>query len=161
MHGWYCLMVYCPEVEGWCGNMRRKNRGNKPICDSPSRCIVFLSSDEEHDCNLAERKENKQLNRINEFAKNNNLIPMKIIRRGIMGNGIRNQFFYQAIEYMKAGKADVLVAVNMDAISSGVADAYHKIGLVKEAGLRIMTVDEKEQYLYLYEPPKREMGVLR
>jgi DNA invertase Pin-like site-specific DNA recombinase len=57
---------------------------------------------------------------------------------------------------MKAGKADAIVAVNLDAISSGVADAYYKIGLVKEKGFRLITVDEKEQYLYLYEPPKRE-----
>jgi DNA invertase Pin-like site-specific DNA recombinase len=137
--------------------MRRGSRKTKPISKEPLRCIVFLSSDEEHDEYAAERKENKQLNRINEFAKRNNLVPMKIVRRGIMGTRIRNEFFYRAIAYMKAGKADAIVAVNLDAISSGVADAYYKIGLVKENGFRLITVDEKEQYLYLYEPPKREM----
>jgi DNA invertase Pin-like site-specific DNA recombinase len=136
--------------------MRRGSRKTKPISKEPLRCIVFLSSDEEHDEYAAERKENKQLNRINEFAKRNNLVPMKIVRRGIMGTRIRNEFFYRAIAYMKAGKADAIVAVNLDAISSGVADAYYKIGLVKENGFRLITVDEKEQYLYLYEPPKRE-----
>jgi DNA invertase Pin-like site-specific DNA recombinase len=136
--------------------MRRGSRKTKPISKEPLRCIVFLSSDEEHDEYAAERKENKQLNRINEFAKRNNLVPMKIVRRGIMGIRIRNEFFYRAIAYMKAGKADAIVAVNLDAISSGVADAYYKIGLVKENGFRLITVDEKEQYLYLYEPPKRE-----
>jgi DNA invertase Pin-like site-specific DNA recombinase len=136
--------------------MRRGSRKTKPISKEPLRCIVFLSSDEEHDEYAAERKENKQLNRINEFAKRNNLVPMKIVRRGIMGTRIRNEFFYRAIAYMKAGKADAIVAVNLDAISSGVADAYYKIGLVKEKGFRLITVDEKEQYLYLYEPPKRE-----
>jgi DNA invertase Pin-like site-specific DNA recombinase len=136
--------------------MRRGSRKTKPISKEPLRCIVFLSSDEEHDEYAAERKENKQLNRINEFAKRNNLVPMKIVRRGIMGTRIRNEFFYRVIAYMKAGKADAIVAVNLDAISSGVADAYYKIGLVKENGFRLITVDEKEQYLYLYEPPKRE-----
>jgi DNA invertase Pin-like site-specific DNA recombinase len=136
--------------------MRRGSRKTKPISKEPLRCIVFLSSDEEHDEYAAERKENKQLNRINEFAKRNNLVPMKIVRRGIMGTRIRNEFFYRAIAYMKAGKADAIVAVNLDAISSGVADAYYKIGQVKEKGFRLITVDEKEQYLYLYEPPKRE-----
>lgn len=135
--------------------MRRKNRNYKPISSEILRCIVFLSSDEESDENLAERKENKQLNRITEFAKQNNLVLMKIIRRGIFGNRVKKELFYRAIQYMKDGKADAIVAVNMDAISSGTADAYHNIGLVKEAGFRIITVDEKEQYLYLYEPPKR------
>lgn len=139
--------------------MRRKNRNYKPISSKPTRCIVFLSSDEEQDEYLAEKKENKQLNRINEFVEKNNLIPMKIVRRGIMGVRIRNEFFYRAISYMQAGKAEAIVAVNMDAISSGIADAYYKVGLVKEAGFRIITVDEKEQYLYLYEPPKK-MGVV-
>lgn len=139
--------------------MRRKNRNYKPISSKPIRCIVFLSSDEEHNEYLAEKKENKQLNRINEFVEKNNLIPMKIVRRGIMGVRIRNEFFYRAISYMQAGKAEAIVAVNMDAISSGIADAYYKVGLVKEAGFRIITVDEKEQYLYLYEPPKK-MGVV-
>lgn len=94
--------------------MRRGSRKTKPISKEPLRCIVFLSSDEEHDEYAAERKENKQLNRINEFAKRNNLVPMKIVRRGIMGTRIRNEFFYRAIAYMKAGKADAIVAVNLD-----------------------------------------------
>jgi len=137
--------------------MRRGNRKTKPISNEPLRCVVFLSSDEEHNEYVAERKENKQLNRINEFTKHNNLVPMKIIRRGIMGTRIRNEFFFREIAYMKAGKADAIGAVNMDAISSSVADAYYKVGLVRENGFRIITVDEKEQYLYLYEPPKKEM----
>lgn len=139
--------------------MRRGNRDYKPISKEPLKCIVFLSSDEEQDEYLAKKKEDKQLNRINEFTKRNNLVPMKIIRRGIMGIRVRNEFFYKAIAYMKAGKADALVAVNMDAISSGVADAYYKVGLVREYGFRMITVDEKEQYLYLYEPPKKEQEV--
>lgn len=139
--------------------MRRGNRNYKPISKEPLKCIVFLSSDEERDEYLAKKKEDKQLNRINEFTKRNNLVPMKIIRRGIMGIGVRNEFFCKAIAYMKAGKADAIVAVNMDAISSGVADAYYKVGLVREHGFRMITVDEKEQYLYLYEPPKKEQEV--
>lgn len=105
------------------------------------------------------KKEDKQLNRINEFTKRNNLLPVRIFRRGIMGTGVRNRLFYNAIAYMKAGKADAIVAVNMDAISSGVADAYFKVGLVREHGFRMITVDEKEQYLYLYEPPKKKQEV--
>lgn len=139
--------------------MRRGNRDYKPISYKPLKCIVFLSSDEEQDEYMAKKKEDKQLNRINEFTKRNNLLPVRIFRRGIMGTGVRNRLFYNAIAYMKAGKADAIVAVNMDAISSGVADAYFKVGLVREHGFRMITVDEKEQYLYLYEPPKKKQEV--
>ena len=139
--------------------MRRGNRDHKPISNKPIKCIVFLSSDEEQDEYMAKKKEDKQLNRINEFTKRNNLLPVRIFRRGIMGTGVRNRLFYNAIAYMKAGKADAIVAVNMDAISSGMADAYFKVGLVREHGFRMITVDEKEQYLYLYEPPKKKQEV--
>lgn len=115
----------------------------------------MLSSDEEHDCIVAEKKENKQLNRIMEFADNNNLIPMKIFRRGIFGRRLSDEVFYKAVRYMRAGKADALVVTNLDAISDGVADSYLKVGIVREAGFRLFSVDEKEPKLYLYEPPKR------
>ena len=115
----------------------------------------MLSSDEEHDCIAAEKKEDKQLKRIMEFADNNNLIPMKIFRRGIFGRRLRDEVFYKAIRYMRAGKADALIVTNLDAISDGIADSYLKIGAVREAGFRLFSVDEKEPKVDLYIPPKR------
>ena len=56
--------------------MRRAGRKKKPLTIQPIKCVVMLSSDEENDCIAAEKKENKQLKRIMEFADNNNLIPM-------------------------------------------------------------------------------------
>ena len=44
--------------------MRRAGRKKKPLTIQPIKCVVMLSSDEEHDCIAAEKKENKQLNRI-------------------------------------------------------------------------------------------------
>lgn len=136
--------------------MRRKGRGKKPLCNIPTKCVVILSSFEDNNEDLAIKKENKQWNRINEFTKANNLEPMKIIRRGIMGPQIMNGYYREAIAYMKAGKAEALVLVNMAAVSNGIADAYYKVGLVVEAGFRVFTVDEKEQELYLYQPPVRK-----
>lgn len=129
----------------------RLGRKKKPLTVQPIKCVVMLSSDDEHDCIVAEKKENKQLNRIMEFANNNNLIPMKIFRRGIFGRRLRDEVFYKAVRYMRAGNADALVVTNLDAIS----DSYFKIGIVREAGFRLFSVDEKEPKLYLYEPPKR------
>ena len=45
--------------------MRRAGRKKKPLVVQPIKCVVMLSSDEEHDCIVAEKKENKQLNRNN------------------------------------------------------------------------------------------------
>ena len=135
--------------------MRRAGRKKKPLTVQPIKCVVMLSSDEEHDCIVAEKKENKQLNRIMEFADNNNLIPMKIFRRGIFGRRLSDEVFYKAVRYMRAGKAEALVVTNLDAISDGIADSYFKVGIVREAGFRLFSVDEKEPKLYLYEPSKR------
>ena len=90
-----------------------------------------------------------------EFADNNNLIPMKVFRRGIFGRRLRDEVFYKAIRYMRAGKADALIVTNLDAISDGIADSYLKIGAVREAGYRLFSVDEKEPKVDLYIPPKR------
>ncbi len=49
---------------------------------------------------------------------------------------------------------DFIVA-NLDAISDGIADSYLKIGVVREAGFRLFSVDEKEPKVDLYIPPKR------
>lgn len=128
----------------------------KPLCSELTKCVVILSSNEHDDEDVAMRKEHKQWNRINEFTKKNNLEPMKIYRRGIMGQGVLNEYYRNAIAYMRSGKADALVVVNMAMISSGIADAYYKVGQVVEAGFKVYTVDEKEQSLYLYQPPVRK-----
>ena len=135
--------------------MRRAGRKKKPLTIQPIKCVVILSSDEEHDCIAAEKKENKQLKRIMEFADNNNLIPMKVFRRGIFGRRLSDEVFYRTIRYMRAGKADALIVANLDAISDGIADSYLKIGVVREAGFRLFSVDEKEPKVDLYIPPKR------
>lgn len=55
---------------------------------------------------------------------------------------------------MRAGKADALIVANLDAISDGIADSYLKIGVVREAGFRLFSVDEKEPKVDLYIPPR-------
>ena len=84
--------------------MRRAGRKKKPLTIQPIKCVVMLSSDEENDCIAAEKKENKQLKRIMEFADNNNLIPMKVFRRGIFGRRLSDEVFYRTIRYMRAGR---------------------------------------------------------
>ena len=116
--------------------MRRKDK--RRIVKEEIPCIVYLSSKEESSFEMAEQKENRQLRYINEYADAHGLIPMKIVRRGCFGPAIRNKLFQDCIHLMCQGKA------NMDAITSGLADAYRKVGMVQEQGFRIISVDEGE-----------------
>ena len=112
-------------------------------------CIVILSVNEENIC-LIEKKENKQLNYINDYAKSHNLLIMKIIKKGYSGENGKKQIFHRAVSLMEQGKAEALLIANMASISSGIADAYHRIGIIKERGFRIFTVDEGELHLNLH-----------
>lgn len=124
---------------------RRKCRKVKrKIVKEQIPCIVYLSSNEESSFELAEMKENRQLRYINEYADAHGLIPMKIVRRGCFGPAVRNKLFQDCLYLMKQGKVSALLVANMDAISSGLADAYRKVGMVQEQGCRIISVDEGE-----------------
>lgn len=113
-------------------------------------CVVILSVDEPDNELLIEKKENKQLNYINDYAKSHNLLIMKIIRKGCFGKDGKKRSFHRAISFMEQGKAEALLIANMDSISFGIADAYYRIGIIKEKGLRIFTVDEGELDMKLY-----------
>lgn len=113
-------------------------------------CVVILSVDEPNNEHLIEKKENKQLNYINDYAKSHNLLIMKILRKGCSGKDGKKQIFHRAISFIEQGKAEALLIANMASISFGIANAYHKIGIIKEKGFRIITVDEGELDMKLY-----------
>lgn len=135
--------------------MRRPSRKRKLVSDSGKaiRCVAILSSREMVNEDLAERIENKQMNRINEFAGRNNMIIMHTIRYGIMGPMVRREKFDQAIRFMRSGKADAIVTTNVWNISEGIRDGYDKLGAVHEAGFNLYSIDDKETRLNLYIPP--------
>lgn len=133
----------------------RRNRRKKLRELEPIRCIIFLSSDERDSFDIAERKEDKQLKYINEYAKAHNLEPMKIVRRGCFEGQVKNALFNRIIGYMEQGKAEALLVANMYSISTGIADAYFRVGIVKEHGFRVFTVDEGELGMKLYQPPQK------
>ena len=121
---------------------RKRRKAKRKIVKEQIPCIVYLSSNEESSFELAEMKENRQLRYINEYADVHGLIPMKIVRRGCFGPAVRNKLFQDCLYLMKQGKVSALLVANMDAISSGLADAYRKVGMVQEQGCRIISVDE-------------------
>lgn len=108
------------------------------------RCIVFLSSDEKDSFELAEQKENKQWRYIKEYADAHGLIPMKIVRRGCMAPMVANQMFLNCLEMMKQGRAEAILVSNMNYIAHGERDIYNKVGIIRENGFRIFTVDDGE-----------------
>ena len=123
---------------------RKRRKAKRKIVKEQIPCIVYLSSNEESSFELAEMKENRQLRYINEYADVHGLIPMKIVRRGCFGPAVRNKLFQDCLYLMKQGKVSALLVANTDAISSGLADAYRKVGMVQEQGCRIISVDEGE-----------------
>ena len=123
----------------------------------PIKCIVILSSNENEDWDKARKKENKQLNYINKYAKSHNLICMEIVRRGCFGPYEMNRMFNNNINKLKAGKAEALLVENALSISTDIPDAYLKVGKVNAAGFRFITVDEGELSLKLYCPDTGEV----
>jgi hypothetical protein len=59
-----------------------------------------------------------------------------------MGQAVVNGHWKNMANMIEKGKADGILIVNMEAVSSSVPDAFHKIGQVHEAGGIVVTVDE-------------------
>lgn len=60
-----------------------------------------------------------------------------------------NRHFESMVNSIKSRKHDGILIVNMSSVSTGIADAYAKIGKVIEAGGHIITVDEGDLRLLL------------
>lgn len=103
-------------------------------------CIAYLSV--EADLKSVDRLEDKQLKYIREYAKAHNIKIVGVMRRhGFSMNDVfRN--FRQIASYIKKKQVDGVVLAGMKFASSGMEDAYFKIGMIKAAGGQIITVDE-------------------
>lgn len=110
-----------------------------------------MSVEPQEGIDYVEKKENKQLRYIEEYAKANNLIPMKILRKGMLGASGKRALLGNAIKLLEKGVAEAILVANMEAISYGIADAYMRVGIVKEHGYRVVSVDEGELGLNLYQ----------
>ena len=143
-------MVFLQEKKVWLDKMRR-NRKKKKVSKYPVRCIILLSVEPQERIDYVEKKENKQLRYIEEYAKANNLIPMKILRKGMLGASGKRALLGNAIKLLEKGVAEAILVANMESISYGVADAYMRVGIVKEHGYRVFSVDEGELGLKLYQ----------
>ena len=115
---------------------RREKKKQRMARQENIPCIVFLATDEES-FELAEKKEDRQLRYINQYADAHGLIPMKIVRKSCFAPYVVNQMYSRCIDWMQQGKAEAILVANMEYLALDEEDAYRKVGQVRKAGFRI------------------------
>ena len=126
------------------GSARRREKKKQRMARQENiPCIVFLATDEES-FELAEKKEDRQLRYINQYADAHGLIPMKIVRKSCFAPYVVNQMYSRCIDWMQQGKAEAILVANMEYLALDEEDAYRKVGQVRKAGFRIFSVDDGE-----------------
>ena len=122
--------------------MAHKRRAKKNI-----RCIVYLATVADED--TVDRKEQKQLRYIREYAKAHQLQIVKVFHRSVLGQMDTNRHYQNIVRRIQSGEAEAILLANMGMISQSLPDAYGKVGQMLEAGGRVITVDEGELKLNL------------
>lgn len=122
--------------------MAQKRRAKKNI-----RCIVYLATVADED--TVDRKEQKQLRYIREYAKAHQLQIVKVFHRSVLGQMDTNRHYQNIVRRIQSGEAEAILLANMGMISQSLPDAYGKVGQMLEAGGRVITVDEGELKLNL------------
>ena len=122
--------------------MAHKRKAKKNI-----RCIVYLATVADED--TVDRKEQKQLRYIREYAKAHQLQIVKVFHRSILGQMDTNRHYQNIVKRIQSEEAEAILLANMGMISQSLPDAYGKVGQMLEAGRRVITVDEGELKLNL------------
>lgn len=122
--------------------MAHKRKAKKNI-----RCIVYLATVADED--TVDRKEQKQLRYIREYAKAHQLQIVKVFHRSILGQMDTNRHYQNIVKRIQSEEAEAILLANMGMISQSLPDAYGKVGQMLEAGGRVITVDEGELKLNL------------
>ena len=128
--------------------MAHKRKAKKNI-----RCIVYLAT--VADENTVDRKEQKQLRYIREYAKAHQLQIVKVFHRSILGQMDMNRHYQNIVRRIQSGEAEAILLANMTLgdhshiCQQSLPDAYGKVGQMLEAGGRVITVDEGELKLNL------------
>lgn len=122
--------------------MAHKRKAKKNI-----RCIVYLATVADED--TVDRKEQKQLRYIREYAKAHQLQIVKVFHQSILGQMDTNRHYQNIVKRIQSEEAEAILLANMGMISQSLPDAYGKVGQMLEAGGRVITVDEGELKLNL------------
>lgn len=110
------------------------------IVERGLNCVVYLST--AGDLYGAEKREEKQLRYIRDYANSHNINISKKIHRDVMGQKVVNEHWDKMVGMIRRGVVDGIIVTNMEAVSSSIPDAFYKIGMVYEAGGVVVTVDE-------------------
>ena len=117
--------------------MAHKRKNKKAI-----RCIVYLATFADED--NVDRKEEKQLKYIREYAAAHHLEIVKVFHRSILGQMDINRHYQSIVKQVQSGEAEAVLLANMGMISQNLQDAYSKVGQMIAAGGKVFTVDEGE-----------------
>lgn len=107
------------------------------------RFMITILASNANKYNLRDR-EQRQLQCIKEYAASRNIKITKVLRKGEMGDNMITSFFLYIVEEICKKHIDGVLLVNMASISTSLQDAYKKVGMIKEAGGTIVTVEEGE-----------------
>ena len=112
-------------------------------------CIEYLSV--QAPLEKVNMLEDKQSRYIHEFAKRSEFhIVGKTRRNGFSQRDVDRQWM-QIVNMIRKKQISGVVVANMAAVSSSLADAYYKVGLIIEAGGVVATVDEGRLDMHIKE----------
>lgn len=112
-------------------------------------CIEYLSV--QAPIEKVNMLEDKQSRYIHDFAKRSEFhIVGKIRRNGFSQKDVDRQWM-QIVNMIRKKQISGVVVANMAAVSSSLADAYYKVGLIIEAGGVVATVDEGRLDMHIKE----------
>lgn len=89
-----------------------------------------------------EHLERRQEKFIREYSKRNGIKIVGVIRCRGLGQMHINQKFNDIVALIQTRKVQGMIVVDMQAISSNLADAYLKVGKVRSAGGIMVTVND-------------------
>ncbi len=112
----------------------------KKVIEDKITCVAYLSTT--GDILSAEKREEKQLKYIMEYAKAHNIEIIRVMHRDVLGQAEMNKHFDLMVDMIKCGKVQGIILSNMMAVSTNIPDAYLKVGKVRDAGGCVVTVDE-------------------
>ena len=112
-------------------------------------CIEYLSV--QAPLEKVNMLEDRQSRYIHDFAKRSEFhIVGKIRRNGFSQRDVDRQWM-QIVNMIRKKQISGVVVANMAAVSSSLADAYYKVGLIIEAGGVVATVDEGRLDMHIKE----------
>lgn len=114
-------------------------------------CIEYLSV--QAPLEKVNMLEDRQSRYIHDFVKRSEFhIVGKIRRNGFSQRDVDRQWM-QIVNMIRKKQISGVVVANMAAVSSSLADAYYKVGLIIEAGGVVATVDEGRLDMHIKELP--------